>query len=142
MAALHPEDHAASPMKTTEELKALRESITRGMWSTDTLVYDNFPVHAVRAEFYTDAVHYRKPRAGHTKAERIRHNADSQAIALVPYLLSEVIRLREELERMVKAATDVVNRWESPQWKWDEHTGVFIHALRDSMITPNTPDNG
>jgi hypothetical protein len=97
MAALHPEDYAASPMKTTEELKALRDSITRGMWSTDTIMYNNFPVHTVRAPFYTDAVHYRKPRAGHTKAERIQHNADSQAIALIPDLLSEVIKLREAL---------------------------------------------
>jgi hypothetical protein len=97
MAALHPEDHAPRTMKTTEGLKALRESITQGKWSTETLVYDNFPVYVVNAEFYTDAVHYRKPRAGHTKAERIQHNADSQAIALIPDLLSEVIKLREAL---------------------------------------------
>lgn len=41
-------------------------------------------------------------------------------------------RLEEENAALKAAALDVVKRWHSPQWKWDEHTGVLIKRLADA----------
>lgn len=35
--------------------------------------------------------------------------------------------------QLLEAAKDVVARWDSPQWKWDEHTGVLIDRLRSAI---------
>ena len=35
-----------------------------------------------------------------------------------------------EIEALREAAKDVVSRWDSPKWKYDEHTGVIINRLR------------
>ena len=35
-----------------------------------------------------------------------------------------------EIEALLEAAKDVVSRWDSPKWKYDEHTGAIINRLR------------
>ena len=39
----------------------------------------------------------------------------------------------EDVEEMVEAAKDVVARWDSPLWKDQPHTGVFIDQLRAAI---------
>jgi hypothetical protein len=39
----------------------------------------------------------------------------------------------EHLGELVRAANKVIKRWDSPQWTWDIHTGVYIHELRDAI---------
>jgi predicted ATP-binding protein involved in virulence len=41
--------------------------------------------------------------------------------------------LRAGLRTMISAATDVVERWETPLWKDAKPTATFIHALRDAV---------
>lgn len=55
---------------------------------------------------------------------------------LVPGELSQrdadAVRWQQENAALKAAALDVVKRWHSPQWKWDEHTGVLIKRLADA----------
>lgn len=49
------------------------------------------------------------------------------------------------MNKLLEAAKDVIARWDSPQWKWDTHTGVYIDALRQAVqdaevYTPMTDD--
>ena len=37
---------------------------------------------------------------------------------------------QNHVARLTEAARNVIARWDSPQWKWDQHTGVFIAELR------------
>ena len=39
----------------------------------------------------------------------------------------------EHMGELVRAANKVIKRWDSPQWTWDIHTGVYIHELRDAI---------
>lgn len=39
----------------------------------------------------------------------------------------------EDLEEMVETAKDVIARWDSPLWKDQPHTGVFIDKLRAAI---------
>jgi len=50
---------------------------------------------------------------------------------------------REKVAGLVEAGQQVVNRWDSPNWKWDdEHTGDKIHRLRKAIATYNDNRNG
>jgi hypothetical protein len=40
--------------------------------------------------------------------------------------------LEEEGTALKAAALDLVRRWHSPQWKWDQHTGDLIKRLADA----------
>jgi hypothetical protein len=40
--------------------------------------------------------------------------------------------IEEQNTALKAAALDVVKRWHSPLWKWDEHTGVLIKRLADA----------
>ena len=67
---------------------------TPGPWYIKTVMYDNYPSHAVWAPFYTStAVHWRKPRAGETIAERNQQNADARLISAAPELLNALEEL-------------------------------------------------
>jgi hypothetical protein len=79
---------------------------TPGPWHLDTVVYDGNVTHTVRAPYYTEAVHFRKPKAGYTQAEREQHNADARLIAAAPELLSALVA-------MVRLAHD--QGWR-PEW--------------------------
>lgn len=43
------------------------------------------------------------------------------------------IRLMGAASDLLEASKDVVARWDSPDWKWDEHTGVLIDRLRAAI---------
>lgn len=40
---------------------------------------------------------------------------------------------RNRFAQLTHAARAVIARWDSPQWKWDQHTGVFIAELRAAV---------
>lgn len=40
---------------------------------------------------------------------------------------------KSEVEKIIRAANDVITRWDSPLWKRGTHTGDFINALRNSI---------
>jgi hypothetical protein len=45
-----------------------------------------------------------------------------------------------QLTAVCAAGQEVVNRWDSPSWKWDdEHTGHKIHRLRDAITATRQP---
>jgi regulator of RNase E activity RraA len=80
-------------MKTTEELKALRDSISQRSWANNRLIDSEGKAYATlyQAHIDCDVCMVWAPE-GSTEQE-----SNAQAIALVPDLLSEVIRLREAL---------------------------------------------
>ena len=39
-------------------------------------------------------------------------------------------RLRALVQRLMDRSADVIARWDSPKWKWDQHTGELITELR------------
>jgi hypothetical protein len=39
----------------------------------------------------------------------------------------------EDVEMLLEAAEDIVTRWDSPLWKMEQHTGVFIDRLRNAI---------
>ena len=43
---------------------------------------------------------------------------------------AEVERLRALVQRLMDRSSDVIARWDSPKWKWDQHTGELITELR------------
>jgi hypothetical protein len=82
-----------------------RLNITPGTWSTTQVVYDNYPTVQVFAPFYGEAVHWRKPKAGHTRAERDQQNADAELIADAGATANEVDLLPSELLAKLRAVT-------------------------------------
>jgi hypothetical protein len=68
-------------------------------------VYDNYPTVQVFAPFYGEAVHWRKPKAGHTRAERDQQNADAELIADAGATANEVDLLPSELLAKLRAVT-------------------------------------
>jgi hypothetical protein len=45
-----------------------------------------------------------------------------------------------QLTAVCAAGQEVVNRWDSPSWKWDdEHTGHKVHRLRDAITATRQP---
>lgn len=64
---------------------------TPGPWYTEQIIYDNSPVLIVRAPFYSEAVHCRKPKAGHTAAERKQQNADARLISAAPSMYQRLV---------------------------------------------------
>lgn len=42
-------------------------------------------------------------------------------------------KARQELARIIEAATAVVDRWEQPSWKDTEPTAAVIYRLRDAL---------
>ena len=48
---------------------------------------------------------------------------------------SELQSLRSRIERMEAAATNVLKRWESPNWEWDKHgpTAGIMADLRAAL---------
>ena len=83
-----------------------RLKITPGTWSTTQVVYDNYPTVQVFAPFYGEAVHWRKPKAGHTRAERDQQNADAELIADAGATANEVDLLPSELLAKLRGAED------------------------------------
>ena len=47
-------------------------------------------------------------------------------------LLRYLKAIEAENAALKAAALDVVRRWHSPQWKWDQHTGDLIKRLADA----------
>jgi len=82
-----------------------RLNITPGTWSTTQVVYDDYPTVQVFAPFYGEAVHWRKPKAGHTRAERDQQNADAELIADAGATANEVDLLPSELLAKLRAVT-------------------------------------
>lgn len=39
----------------------------------------------------------------------------------------------DDCAELVCSAKDVIARWGSPRWKWDEHTGDIINRLRQAV---------
>lgn len=64
----------------------------------------------------------------------VKHTLTGEELeAILDALADQAIALdieRNRSARLASAARDVIARWDSPQWKWDEHTGVFIAELR------------
>jgi hypothetical protein len=58
-------------------------------------MYDNYPTITVHAPFYSEAVHWRKPKAGHTRAERDQQNADARLIAASPRMYDYIAKRAE-----------------------------------------------
>lgn len=56
-------------------------SPTPGPYTTTVVMYDHYPTIQVWSPYYTEAVHWRKPKLGHTKAERDQQNADAYLFA-------------------------------------------------------------
>lgn len=83
-----------------------RLNITPGTWSTTQVVYDNYPAVQVFAPFYGEAVHWRKPKAGHTRAERDQQNADAELIADAGATANEVDLLPSELLAKLREAVN------------------------------------
>lgn len=48
---------------------------------------------------------------------------------------SELQSLRQRISRMEEAATNVLNRWDSPNWEWDKHghTAGLMADLRNAL---------
>ena len=45
-----------------------------------------------------------------------------------------------QLAAVCAAGQEVVNRWDSPNWKWDdEHTGHKVHRLRNAIAAASQP---
>lgn len=40
---------------------------------------------------------------------------------------------------LIEAAEAVIARWDSPRWKWDQHTGEFIARLRSAVEAARRP---
>jgi len=87
-----------------------RLNITPGTWSTTQVVYDNYPTVQVFAPFYGEAVHWRKPKAGHTRAERDQQNADAELIADAGATANEVDLLPSELLAKLRGAEIALTR--------------------------------
>lgn len=54
-------------------------------------------------------------------------------------------QLQAKLDKVTEASQAVINRWDSPHWKWDdEHTGDKINRLRIALAetTNESPTNG
>ena len=79
------------------DTKERRLKITPGTWYTTKAVYDDYPTVQVFAPFYVEAVHWRKPKAGHTRTERVQQNADAELIADAGATANEVDMLPSEL---------------------------------------------
>ncbi len=45
-------------------------------------------------------------------------------------LQAELMELRAYKQRVNTAAEAIINRWYSPNWAWDQHTGTLINDLR------------
>lgn len=43
------------------------------------------------------------------------------------------------LIELIEAAEAVIARWDSPRWKWDQHTGEFIARLRSAVEAARRP---
>ena len=49
---------------------------------------------------------------------------------------AELAKAREVIADLIQCGKEVVNRWDSPSWKWDdEHTGDKIERLRKALQT-------
>lgn len=64
----------------------------------------------------------------------VKHTLTGEELEMIlDALADQAIALdieRNRFARLASAARDVIARWDSPQWKWDQHTGVFIAELR------------
>ena len=70
------------------------------------------------------------------KLERERDEAarnTEKAKAYKKVMKDENARLRQGKESVIRAASDVVERWETPLWKDAPATATFIHRLRDAL---------
>lgn len=57
------------------------------------------------------------PGAG--QSDRVTVEANARLVAASP--------------EIYEAAKDVVARWDSPRWKWDESTAALVHRLRAAL---------
>lgn len=39
----------------------------------------------------------------------------------------------DDLDELLESATDVIARWDGPDWKWDEYTAILIDRLRAAI---------
>ena len=42
----------------------------------------------------------------------------------------QITRDRALIQTLMDKADSVIKRWDSPKWKWDQHTGEFIRELQ------------
>lgn len=120
-----------------------RLKITPGTWSTTQVVYDNYPAVQVFAPFYGEAVHWRKPKAGHTRAERDQQNADAELIADAGATANEVDMLPSELLAKLREVSQTIERLKKQVELCDYRDGLD-HELRMNaayldLITLNLP---
>jgi|JI7StandDraft_1071085.scaffolds.fasta_scaffold214729_2 hypothetical protein len=106
-----------------------RLNITPGTWSTTQVVYDNYPAVQVFAPFYGEAVHWRKPKAGHTRAERDQQNADAELIADAGATANEVDLLPSELLAKLREAEKTIADLEAT-----------CHQMAHTITTFDNPD--
>jgi len=45
----------------------------------------------------------------------------------------EIDMEQDKTQQLLTAAEAVIKRWDSPMWKHQEHTGVFIDELRKAV---------
>lgn len=106
-----------------------RLNITPGTWSTTQVVYDNYHTVQVFAPFYGEAVHWRKPKAGHTRAERDQQNADAELIADAGATANEVDLLPSELLAKLREAEKTIADLEAT-----------CHQMAHTITTFDNPD--
>ena len=110
-----------------------RLKITPGTWYTTWVVYDNYPTVQVFAPFYGEAVHWRKPKAGHTRAERDQQNADAKLIADAGATANEVDMLPSELLAKLREAATILEGCIG----WDSQSDKVINAFLSTLNLPN-----
>ena len=55
-------------------------------------------------------------------------------------LRTQLADAQKQLAAVCEAGQEVVNRWDSPSWKWDdEHTGNKVRRLRDAIAATRQP---
>ncbi len=43
---------------------------------------------------------------------------------------AQITKDRALIQTLMDKADSVIKRWDSPKWKWDQHTGEFIRELQ------------
>lgn len=109
-----------------EELKT--NGHTPGPWRPSASASDAVVCDESTREYYNDdAVEY---YGGHLIAESIATDANRELIAAAPELLAEVVRLRKEVDQLLRQRAEVVRRFKF-RLDWIKGTLSALHGWTD-----------